>query len=380
MKKILLAVALLLPLLSNAQHKSTKTPKTYDLIIGTYTNGTSKGIYVYRFYVDNGRLAYLNQVDDVSNPSYLTVSDNHKFVYAVNEDPKVIGGVSSFTFDAASGKLTPINRQSSEGTDPCYISVDKALKHAFVANYSGGSLTVLPINKDGSLGKPVQNIADEGHGVNPDRQEKPHVHTAVLSPDEKYLLYTDLGTDKLNICRYHPSEAQPLQKINEDAVSVKGGDGPRHLDFSPDHKYLYLVTELGAKIYEYQYKGGKLKEVQSVTMIPDGFTGMVGAADIHVSADGRFLYASNRGDANELVAYSINPENGNLTFLQRISTEGRTPRNFVIDPSGKFLLVANQNSDSVIVYRIDQATGKLMPTGARLQIGNPVCLKFAPAE
>jgi len=379
MKKILLAVALLLPFVSNAQHKST-APKAYDLLIGTYTNGTSKGIYVYRFYVDNGRLAYLNRVEGVSNPSYLTVSANHKFVYAVTEDPKVTGSVSSFSFNPSSGTLTPINKQSSEGNAPCYISVDKEQRNAFVANYSSGSLTVLPINKDGSLGKPSQQITDEGHGVNAERQEKPHVHTAVLSPDEKYVFYTDLGTDKLNICKYRPSEPQPLERLTSDAVSVKGGDGPRHIDFSPDHKYLYLVTEMGGKIYEYQYKSGKLKQVQTVTMVADGFTGAIGAADIHVSADGRFLYASNRGDANEIVAYSINPDNGNLTFIQRISTLGKTPRNFVIDPTGKFLLVANQNSDSVIVYRIDQMSGKLTPTNVRLEIGNPVCLKFAPAQ
>jgi 6-phosphogluconolactonase len=375
MKKLLLIVMLLASGLIYAQKPA---PKTYDLVIGTYTKGTSKGIYVYRFYTETGKLAYLSQVA-TSNPSYLCVSSNNKFVYAVNEDGKD-GGVSSFGFDAKTGVLTPINNQPSQGADPCYISVDKAQKNIFVANYSSGNLSVLPVNADGSLGAVKQNIKDEGKGPNEGRQEGPHVHTAVLSPDEKYVFYSDLGTDKLNATRYKPSDTQPLTPLPENLTTVMPGNGPRHIDFSPDHKYVYLITEMAGNIYTYEYHGGKLKQVQSITMLPDGFTGEVGAADIHISPDGRFLYASNRGTANDIVTFAINKDNGQLTYVDRVSSMGKGPRNFVIDPTGAFLLTANQNSDSIIIYKIDKTTGKLTAMGPRLTLGNPVCLKFAPAQ
>ena len=208
MKKFLLLIAIVMPVLVYSQRKKPM-PKTFDLLIGTYTTGKSKGIYVYRFYTESGKLAYLNEIDGVDNPSYLTVSGNHKFVYAVNETGKN-GEVSAFKFDAANGKLEFINKQSSGGADPCYISEDKDQKNVFVANYSSGSLGVLKVNKDGSLNAPAQIIQDEGTGPNKDRQEKAHVHTAVLTPDDKYLVYADLGTDKLNIMRFHASADKPL--------------------------------------------------------------------------------------------------------------------------------------------------------------------------
>ncbi len=380
MKKLFL-IAALLPALLHAQNKNKKKgPTSYDLVIGTYTTGKSEGIYVYRFYPESGRLAYLNKATGVANPSYLTVAASNKFVYAANEVGKD-GGVSAFAFEPKSGSLTFINKQSSGGADPCYVSEDKAGRNVFVANYSSGAAAVLPVNKDGSLGAPSQIIQDQGHGINAARQEKPHVHTAVLSPDEKYLLYTDLGTDKLNIMRYKPSQAQPLSPASTADVNVTPGHGPRHLAFSNDRKYLYLVTEMGATLYTFDYDNGKVKQKQTLSLLPDGFTGNgAAAADVHVSPDGRFLYATNRGDVNDISVYAINPENGLLTFVERKSTLGKSPRNFVIDPTGKFLLVANQNSDSIFEYKIDTESGKLTLTGNNLTIGNPVCLKFTAAE
>jgi len=240
MRKFIIIVSLLFPVLIYGQKKKGP-PTTFDLLIGTYTKGNSKGIYVYRFYAEKGRLEYLNEIDGVSNPSYLTVSDNNKFVYAVNENGKQ-GEVSAFKFNARLGKLEFINKQSSLGADPCYISVDKDQRNAFVANYSSGTIAVLPINKDGSLGNGIQTMHDDGHGVNKERQESAHVHTAVLSPDEKYLLYTDLGTDKLHVTRYHPGKESPLTDAKPAFVSVTPGDGPRHLVFSNDKKHVYLLV------------------------------------------------------------------------------------------------------------------------------------------
>jgi len=378
MKKFLAIILIIYPVVMYAQHKKA-APSTYDLIIGTYTGGKSKGIYVYRFYAETGKLAYLNEIDGINNPSYLCVSANNKFVYAVGENGNN-GEVSAFTFEPRLGKLTFINKQSSSGADPCYISVDKAQKNVFVANYNGGSLAVLPVNKDGSLTAASQVIKDEGHGVIKERQSAPHVHTAVLSPDEKYLLFTDLGTDKINIYRYRASKTPPLTPASPAFVTVKDGSGPRHLDFSPDKKHLYALQEMGSAVNVYDYDNGKLKQKQSITILQDGFTGKTGAAAIHISPDGRFLYTSNRLETNELTVFSINQETGELTLVEHVRSNGKDPRDFTIDPTGKFLLVANQNSDSIFVYRINKDTGKLSYTGNKIEIGNPVCLKFTPAE
>jgi 6-phosphogluconolactonase len=378
MKRFVLILSLVFPVFIYAQHKKA-APSTYDLLIGTYTNGKSKGIYVYRFYVETGKLAYLDEIDGVSNPSYLCVSDNNKFVYAVNEGGKG-GEVSAFTFQPKLGKLEAVNKQPTSGSGPCYVSVDKAQKNVFVANYSSGSVNVFPLNKDGSLGAISQVIQDEGNGVNKERQAGPRAHTAVLSPDEKYLLYTDLGTDKINVYRYHASHPKPLSPASPAFVSVKGGYGPRHLTFSADKKYVYLLQEMGSAVNVYDYDNGKLKEKQSITILRDGFTGKTGAAAIHISPDGKFLYASNRLETNEITVFAINSDTGELTLVEHVATNGKDPRDFAIDPTGNFLLVANQNSDSIFVYRIDKNTGKLSRIGNPVEIGNPVCLKFTTAE
>ena len=376
MKKILIFVAMLSPVLGIAQKKPVY-PKSFDLIVGAYTSGNSKGIAVYRFYTETGRLAYLSQIDNVSNPSYLAVSSNNKFVYAVNENDN--GEVSSFSFEPKTGQLTFINKVSTLGGSPCYVSVDKNQKNLFVANYSGGNIAVLPLNEDGSIAPASMTLKDDGHGINKERQEKAHVHTAVLSPDEKYVLYTDLGTDKINITKYKGGKNNQIVPANPAFVSVKPGYGPRHLVFSNDKKYLYLITEMGSSVIVFDYNNGKPKQKQDISLLPDGFKGATGAADIHISPNGKFLYATNRGDANDISVFSINPENGELTFVDRKSTGGKGPRNFVIDPTGKYLLVANQNSDNIYVFQLDEATGKLIRVVSRIDVGNPVCLKFAPA-
>ncbi|HVW96479.1 MAG TPA: lactonase family protein [Mucilaginibacter sp.] len=379
MKKFLIILSLVFPVLIYAQKKGDAPPSTYDLLIGTYTKGVSKGIYVYRFYTEKGTLAYLNEIDNVSNPSYLTVSDNNKFVYAVNEDGKK-GEVSAFTFDARLGKLEFINKQSSLGADPCYISVDKEQRNAFVANYSSGTIAVLPINKDGSLANAVETMHDDGHGPNKVRQEAAHVHTAVLSPDEKYVLYTDLGTDKLHVTRYHPRKESPLTDANPPFVRITPGDGPRHLVFSNDKKHVYLLTEMGSNIHVFDYKNGRLTEKQKISFVAPGFKGQTAGAAVHLSPDGKFLYASNRLDTNTITAFAINEETGELTQVDQVSSFGKNPRDFAIEPNGNFLVVANQDSDSIFVYRINKETGKLSLMQGKIEVGNPVCLKFTSAE
>lgn len=377
MKKHLLVIFFILPLLGFSQKKPVG-PKTFDLIIGTYTTGDSKGIYVYRFYEETGKLAYLSEIDDIKNPAYLCVSANNKFVYSANENDKD-GSISAFKFDKASGRLELINSKLAGG-GPAYVAIDKDQKNVFAANYGNGTLTVLPVNKDGSLSPIVQTIQDEGHSKNADRQAGPHVHMATLTPDDKYLFVNDLGTDKTYSYRYRASKTPRLTPAEPAFTSVPPGNGPRHLDFSPNGKYVYLIQEMAAVITVNKLDGGTLKPLQTINMAAESYKGELGAADIHVSPDGLFLYATNRGDANEIVAYSINQENGLLTLLARYPSMGKTPRNFVIDPTGSYLLVANQNSDNIFVYKIDKATGKLTPTRTNLKIGNPVCLKMVAVE
>jgi 6-phosphogluconolactonase len=238
----------------------------------------------------------------------------------------------------------------------------------------------LPINKDGSLANASETVRNDGRGPNKERQEGPHAHMSILSPDEKYLFYNDLGTDKINIYRYRAGKESPLTGANPAFVSVTPGSGPRHLEFSVDKKRAYLLTEMGSNIFVFDYDNGKFKQKQVITLLPDGFTGKTAAAAIHISPDGRFLYASNRLETNEISCYAVNQETGELTFVSRQSTYGKNPRDFAIDPSGNYLVVANQGSDNMFVFKIDQNTGKLQQTGIKIDIGNPVCLKFTSAE
>ena len=377
MKKLLLIISLLGPVFTYAQTAKPE-PSTFDVLVGAYTKGNSRGIYVFRLYERTGKMAFLNEIDDISNPSYLCVTDNNKFVYSVNENTK--GGVSSFTFEPKSGKLTLINTQETQGADPCYVSVDKDQRNIFVANYSSGSLAVFPLNKDGSIAPLSQLVKDEGSSVNKDRQEGPHVHTAVLSPNEKYLLYSDLGTDKLNIMRYKASKNPPLTPAEQPFVSTVPGTGPRHLVFSPDGKFIFLLHEIGGVITTYGYDNGHLTQLESVNMQLPAMNGNIGSAAIHISPDGRFLYASNRGNANDIVEYAINSDNGHLTFVSRLPAMGKGPRDFMIDPTGKFLLIANQTSNNIVVYRLNPTTGVPIGVVSQTQQDSPVCLKIVPAE
>ncbi|GAA4094102.1 lactonase family protein [Mucilaginibacter panaciglaebae] len=380
MKNLLLVMALISPLVSSAQKKAKTGPKVFDLVIGTYTGtdaNASKGIYVYRFYAERGEAAYLNEVE-TDNPSFVAVTNDNHFVYAVNENnADGSGGVSAFKFDKQSGKLELINARKTKGS-PAHISVDKEQKNVFVSNYGGGNLQVFPINKDGSLGVANQTIQDEGKGPDPMRQSEPHVHSAFLSPDEKYLMVSDLGLDKINIYRYKASKVPSLTPAEPAFVSTAGGSGPRHTTFSPNGKFMYNVQEMKATITVYTYDNGKVSEIQLIKMMPDSFTGVNGAADIHISPDGRFLYASNRGTANQIVVFAIDQLTGKLTRVDAYSTVGDNPRNFMIDPTGRFLLVGT--SRRIYVFVIDKATGRLMQNREAIDVASAVCLKMVPVE
>lgn len=375
----LLVAFLLAPLLLTAQE--TSNARYYHLLVGAYSSGEDEGLYVYRFDSKTGEISHVHTAGGVDNPSFVILSPDGNYVYAVNElsgDKK--GMVSAFRFNKATGALEFINKQPSQGGDPCYLSIDNDAKHLFVGNYTGGSLSVLPLQADGSLGDSVQSIEHEGSSVNEQRQEKAHVHSTVLSPDERYLFVGDLGMDQVKAYAYDQQAPQPLKEAKPAHTSVMPGTGPRHLVFNKTGDFAYLVLELTAEVNVFSHENGKLESIQTIPMTAPDFEGEVGAAEIKISPDGKFLYASNRGDANEIAIYAIDQKKGTLRMLGRQSTLGKTPRNFMIDPNGKFLLVAHQDSNSIIVFERNQKTGMLKPTNNKVEVNKPVYLTMTPAE
>ena len=349
----------------------------YYMFIGTYTTGAGKGIYLYRFDAATGKATALGETD-VENPSYLTFSPDGRFVYAVNENPSGIGGVTSLSFDSLTGSLRVLNRQSSEGEFPCYVSEDASGKWVMVANYGGGNLSAYRVASDGTLGASAQLIQHEGKGANQKRQEKPHVHSAVFAPDQHYLLSSDLGLDKVYVYDFRPDEDSPLSPASTPYVPVRPGSGPRHIDFSPDHRYMYLITELSGEVNVFGYSKGKFTPIERVPTVIKDTSADKGSADIHLSPDGKFLYASDRGSTNDIVVFEVHAGSGKLKRIGAVSCGGTTPRNFSIDPSGHYLVVANQTSSNVVIFKRDLQTGLLTPTGSPLQVGNPVCIKWWP--
>ncbi len=357
---------------------ATAQKKPY-LLVGTYTSGKSKGIYVYSFDEKNATVDLLSTAP-IKNPSYLAVSPDKKTVYSVVEtadttDGVVGGGVTAFSFDATNGKLTAMNTQASGGTNPCYVSVTKSEKWVFAANYSSGTLSEFPVIDNGNIGAASQTIAHTGTGPNKNRQEGPHVHSTVLSPDDNYLFVPNLGIDKVMIYRINSATGK-LTPAPQPFVATAPGSGPRHFDFAPNKRFAYLMEEMSGDVVTYGYNNGSLKQLQSISSIPDNFKGNVGAADIHVSPDGKFLYCSNRDDGNTITIFSINQQTGKLKVAGHQSTLGKTPRNFNFDPSGNFLLVANQNSDNIVIFKINKKTGLLTDTDKRIEVPNPVCVKW----
>lgn len=354
-------------LVSLAQGQNQKLP----LLIGTYTNSCdSKGIYVYDFDTNTGDFVFKNATEKVINPSYLALSEDQKIVYSVNENGSE-STVSSFQFDSSSGKLIELNQQKAQGADPCYIINDD--KNVIVANYSGGNIAVFGKNTNGSLTEAKQVLQHKGKGINP-RQGSAHVHMVYFSPDKKYVLSNDLGTDAVDIYEYHPNTGTEVLKLKS-TVAVPSGSGPRHLTFSKDGKFVYLLQELNGALSVFSFADGQLHEIQETTILAKDFKGIFTGADIHISPDGKFLYASNRGEANTISIFKIQ-KNGQLQPQSVVSSLGKGPRNFAIDPTGKFLLVAHQYSNDVVVFKRDTVSGAITDSGKRLELCSPVCLVF----
>lgn len=358
--------------------------------VGTYTDtpARGKGIYLFRYEAKTGQLTPLGVAAELANPSFLATDPQNRFLYAVTErgsDPNVRGAtsdqtVTSYAIDTKTGALTLLNKVSSDGGMPCMLVVDATDKMLFVADYGSGRVVSYALNPDGSIGAQTGLGQDTGSSINPRRQEGPHVHATVLSPDNRFLFTPDLGLDQIKIYRIDPAK-QTFAPNNPPSVSVTPGLGPRHFAFGRGAKFAYAVCEMGSSVvvFSYDREKGTLQPIQTISTLPSDFTGQNASAEIEVDKAGRYLYASNRG-SDSITVFAIDQEKGTLTKLQVASTMGKGPRNFKIDPAGERMIAANQNSDSLTLLKIDPHTGQLTPEGDSVDVPAPVCVIFVPVK
>lgn len=375
-RSLMTATALATLPLSAAQHL---------LYVGTYTGPKSEGIYAFRYDDATGKASPLGLAAKSSNPSFLAIHPNGRFLYAVNETEewqgKPGGFVTAFAIDPATGKLREIDQQSSMGGSPCHLSVDPTGNHVLVANYGGGSVLSLPIRPDGGLARHTFLSKHTGGSVDPARQKDPHAHSVNLSPDNRFAFVADLGTDRIHTYVFDSAKGLTAAKPHLDA-RLKPGSGPRHFSFSPDGHHAYVINEMACTITGFRYEGstGRLSEVGSVpTVSPDTDRKGLSTAEVRVHPSGKFVYGSNRGH-DSIAVFERDTASGALTPVEVRKTGGQTPRNFTIDPSGRFLLAAGQNSHDIRSFAIDPKSGKLTPTDQRWEVGSPVCLRFVPLK
>jgi 6-phosphogluconolactonase len=350
----------------------------FSAYIGTYTGKKSKGIYSARFDSDTGKLSTPELAVETKNPSFLALHPNGRVLYAVGEiddfQGKGVGAVSAFSIDGKSGKLSLLNQQPSAGAGPCHLAVDQTGKCVLVANYGSGSFAALPIEEDGKLGEPRSKIQGAGSSVNKERQAGPHAHQIITDPANKFAFGCDLGLDRVFNWKLDPNKAS-LNSENAHSASVEPGAGPRHLAFHPNGKNAYVINEMGSTISVFYRAKGTLVESQTVSTLPNNFHGKTTCAEVQVHPSGKFVYGSNRGH-DSIAVFAVDEKTGKLSRVQHQSTQGKTPRHFVIDPTGKWLLAENQDSDSIVIFRIDQGSGKLSATGEKVEVGSPVCIQF----
>ncbi|ERM81446.1 hypothetical protein P872_09860 [Rhodonellum psychrophilum GCM71 = DSM 17998] len=352
-----------------------KVDPVFSFLVGTYTESGYQGIQMLSF--DPQKMALSSKIiAPTQNPSFVIANKAQNLVFSVEETAGENGGkVKSFKFDRMEGTLELISVLDTFGDHPCYLSLDPSEGFLVVGNYSGGNLSVYKVN-EGELVH-VQTIQHEGQSINASRQEKAHVHSTVFHTDGKKLLVGDLGSDKIHIYDFHPDYSVPLVPSNPAYIEVTPGSGPRHLVIHPKGDQFYLVHELSAELGVYTYAAGKISQTQTLPLTNPNYSGSVGAAEVRISADGKFVYASNRGDANEISVFEIGNDK-KLSLVQRISSGGQMPRNFNLSPDGEFLLVAHQASNDIVVFERNTKTGELSKTDLRFSIPKPVYLYALP--
>ncbi|NVO33296.1 lactonase family protein [Hymenobacter lapidiphilus] len=372
-----------LPLLAGcgAGRLPASSPTDYLLYVGTYAEAEAESIFLYRISGE-GALTRLRAEKAGPNPSFITLDSRHQYLYAANEvgqfEGAASGFVSAFGINQQTGQLTALGRQASGGAAPCYLSLSPDNRAALVANYTGGSVALLPLAPNGQPGPAAASHAHQGAGPNRERQEKPHAHCIIPDPAGRFAFAVDLGIDQVVGYRLDAAKGQ-LQPLAAPAFMAQPGAGPRHLTFHPNGRWAYLANELSSAITALRYDAaaGTFTEVHTLSALPAGFAAPNTAADIHVAPNGRFVYSSNRGH-NSLAVFGVAPDTGRLSLLQTVSTQGQTPRNFALSPDGRLLLVANQNSNSLVTFRVDAQTGLLTATGHTATVPKPVSLQIIP--
>ena len=367
-KRLIVISAILLNFLNIQAQK-------YIVFVGSYNKDkTKEGIYVYELDSLTGAMTKLSSVRNILNPSFLALSANGKYLYACSETQMPnAGSVSGYSFNKDNKTLTFINSQKSGGDNPAFCSLHKNGKWIVNANYSGGSVAVLPLSEDGTILPSAQVIVYAHSSIVKDRQNQSHIHSSVFSPDFKYIFLPDLGADKIRIYRFDDSQTKPLRPAPVPFVKTVGGSGPRHFTFHPNGKFAYCIEELSGTIDVFNYLNGTLKGIQRIATHTDNMKEGFGSADIHISPDCKFLYASNRGTENNIAIFGINPD-GTLKSFGYQSTLGNHPRNFSMDPTGKFLLVANMNSGDIVVFKRNTKTGLLTRVGPEVKVSSPSCI------
>jgi len=363
---------------------AASTNQPMRVYIGTYTGAKSKGIYVSQFDPATGKLGPAELAAQTANPSFLAVHPKGRFLYAVGETSdfggKREGTVKAFSIAEQTGRLTLLNQQSSGGAGPCHLAVDNAGKCLLVANYGSGSIAALPIQGDGSLAERSATIQHQGSSVNPQRQAGPHAHFITPDLDNRFALTCDLGLDQVLVYRLDASKAA-LVANDPPFAAIKPGSGPRHLAFHPSGRFTFLINEMGSTItaFAYDSQGGALKELQTISTLPEDFTGKSTCSEVQVHPSGKFVYGSNRGH-DSIAVFAFDIAGRKLTCVEYQSTQGKTPRHFALDPAGQWLLAENQGSDNIVLFRVDAATGRLNPTGQVVEVPAPVCAVCVPSQ
>ena len=350
------------------------------MFVGTYTDLGAEGIYTCRLDSATGAIECLDVQPGVENPTFLAIDPSGEHLYAVSEHQFGDGLITAYAI-GPHGSLELLNSQPTGGAGPCHLQVDRTDSYVVVANYFGGSVCILPIQPDGSLGERSDFIQHEGASIHPERQRQAHAHCVNIDRSNTLVHVCDLGIDAIVVYRID-HETGRLVALPDLTVRAEPGDGPRHFAVHPSHAHAYAVNELGSTVavYDYDAPSGALTVKQRISTLPSEWNGETTCADIHVSPDGRFVYASNRGH-DSIAVFAVEAGTGRLTSLGQTSTRGETPRNFLITPDGRFLLAANQNSGNIVVFQIDKASGQLEFSGREAAVPAPVCLKLlAPRQ
>jgi 6-phosphogluconolactonase (EC 3.1.1.31) len=345
--------------------------KKYIGFVGTYTKKESKGIYSFVLDAEKGKIEDVKNVAEIGSPTYLAISEDNRYLYAVAKEGDK-GGLAAYRIHREKNELEEINRQLADGPSPCYVAVDRACRLVMSANYHKGTVDAYWTRDDGGLHPIAFTVQHEGSGPDKDRQEKAHVHFAGFTPDERYIITVDLGIDRLDTYEWRDGQLHEVSSLG-----VKPGSGPRHLAFHPNGRIAYLMTELSSEVIvlKYDRDHGSFSEVQYISTIPEGYSQTNQGSAIHVSSDGRFVYAANRGH-NSIVIFRTDEKTGCLTYVDHVPTEGNWPRDFVLDPSEQYLVAANERSGNLTLFKRDPETGGLSLRQAGISVPEAVCVKF----